>query len=189
MDMTHSCVGYCDSDCTCGCKDADKVTATLVFKRAELLYDVKNLGYVEGDIMADEQQDAKHQTQDIGEWGNVDRVTRILNLAMSEAVEALYPYTKHDMPDGTEPLNDILEEPEEYKIVLSLPGDFSATTFRLLRDLIHEWIVCRVMGDWLSMVKPDAAANWIAKGEDILAKVKRAIAARKGKIRRPLKPF
>lgn len=185
----HLCEGTCDSDCKCGCNEANKIEATLVFKRSQLLYDIKNLGYVEGDLMADNQQDAKHQTQDIGEWGNVDRVTRVMNLAMSEAVEALYPYTKHDIPDGAEPLADTFEEPEEYTIQLTLPGDFSATTFRLLRDLIHEWLVCRVMGDWLSITKPDAAANWLAKAEDILAKVKKAIASRKGKVRRPMKPF
>lgn len=187
--VNHACEGTCDSDCTCGCNEADKIEAALVFKRSQLLYDVRNMGFVEGDIMSDEQQDAKHQTQDIGEAGNVDRVTRVLNLAMSEVVEALYPYTKHDIPDGAEPLTDVLEEPDEYTIRLSLPGDFSATTYRLLRDLIHEWLVCRVLGDWLSITKPDAAANWLAKGEDMLAKVKKAIASRKGKIRRPMKPF
>lgn len=189
-DNEHNCEGYCDSDCTCGCKDSDKRTATLVFKREQLLYDIKNLGFVEGDIMADDRQDAKHQTQDIVENGNVDRVIRLLNLGMSEVVEALYAYTKHELPeDKTMALDDTLEEPTTYTVHLSVPSSFSGTTLRLLRDLIHEYLVCKVMGDWLSITKPEVATNWLAKADAALERAKNSLGKRTGKVRRPMKPF
>ena len=54
----------------------------------------ENYSFVEGDIMQAEDEHARHQVFDIGQDGNVDRVTRILNLVHSECVEMLFPYTK-----------------------------------------------------------------------------------------------
>lgn len=185
-----STAGTCGSECKCGCKQLDERTAVLVFYREELLYDIKNVAYVEGDIMADEQQDAKHQTQDIGEEGNVDRVTRIMELVFLEAVERLYPYAKRELPKNkTAMLDDEFDEADEYGVRLTLPSTFSATSLPLLRSLIHEYIVDRCLADWLSITKPDAAANWLAKGEDSLTKAKATISMRRGKVRRPMKPF
>lgn len=71
------------------CQNSQSKTkaVTLVFKREELLYDAENYSFVEGDIMQAEDEHARHQVFDIGQDGNVDRVTRILNLVHSECVE------------------------------------------------------------------------------------------------------
>jgi len=60
----------------------------------------------------------------IGQDGNVDRVTRILNLVHSECVEMLFPYTKEEISDKQEPLDNVMTVPEEYLITLVLPGIF-----------------------------------------------------------------
>ena len=79
-------MGYC-------CKKLQQTkTVTLTFKRSELLYDVENYSFVEGDIMETENEHARHQVFDIGQSGNVNRVTRVLNLTHAECVEMLYPY-------------------------------------------------------------------------------------------------
>jgi len=88
-------------------------TVTLTFLREQLLYDIKNLAYVEGDVLPDDAQHSKHQVQDIGEEGNVDRVTRMLDLALSRCREHLYPYTKVPV-EGGELLDDVLDETEMY---------------------------------------------------------------------------
>ena len=59
-------------------------TVTLTFKRDELLYDIKNMGFVEGDTKKVESEHERHQVMDVGEDGNVDRVTRVLDLTFSE---------------------------------------------------------------------------------------------------------
>lgn len=62
-------MGYC-------CKKLQQTkTVTLTFKRSELLYDVENCSFVEGDIMETENEHARHQVFDIGQSGNVNRVT------------------------------------------------------------------------------------------------------------------
>lgn len=162
---------------------------TLVFKRAELLYDVENYSYVEGDIMNPENGHAQHQVFDIGQSGNVDRVTRVLNLAHSECVEMLYPYTKREVPEEQKPLYDILAEPENYIIEMSLPEEFSITTVRLLENLIHEYLVYRVLADWLSITYPEKQRNWEEKLAAARMKMQTVLVSRRSALRRKLQPF
>lgn len=166
-----------------------KVKATMTFHRDEILYDCDNCAFVEGDI-ADlpEMEHARHQIQDIAEEGNVDRVTRVLNLAHAEVVELLFPFTKNDV-DGNDDLDDTKEEPETYTVSLNLPAKFSKTTVNLLLHLIHEYMVCRVMQDWLSITYPKAADIWAEKVEDVRQRIKEAKAARTGFTKRNMSPF
>lgn len=164
-------------------------SVTLTFKRPELLYDVENYSFVEGDIMRADDAHARHQVFDIGQDGNVDRVTRVLNLAHSECVEMLFPYTKEVVPDEQEALDNKLEEPKDYNIVLNLPEDFSLSTVNLLKNLIHEYLVCKVLADWMSITNPASQANWEGKIEEQKGKIRTSLMSRMGKVRRKLKPF
>lgn len=165
------------------------MSATLTFKRAELLYDAENYSFVEGDILNEDDEHSRHQVFDIGQSGNVDRVTRVLNLAHSECVEMLYPYTKEEIPDEQEALDDILVAPDDYKIELTLPESFSLTTLKLLMHLIHEYLVCRVLADWMSITNPKSQANWEDKMHSLKTKIQTSLVSRSGKVRRKLKPF
>lgn len=178
-------MGYC---CSQNNGQSAKLV-TLTFKRSELLYDVENYSFVEGDIMSTENIHAKHQVFDVGQSGNVDRVTRVLTLAHSECVEMLYPYTKEEIPDEQEELNDILSEPEEYNILLSLPEGFSLSTVKLLKNLIHEYLVCRVLADWMSITNPASKGNWEDKIASLKQKIQTSLVSRSGKIRRKMKPW
>lgn len=177
-------MGYC---CTGSTTQTKQVTLT--FKRQELLYDVRNYSFVEGDLMKEEAEHARHHVFDVGESGNVDRVTRVLNLAHAECVEMLYPYSKTEIPDEQEALDDVLTEPEEYPIVLALPVTFSLSTVQLLKHLVHEYLVCRVLADWMSITNPGSEANWEKKFESLRSKIQTALVSRTGKVRRKCKPF
>lgn len=178
-------------NCCCCNNDAQAQTrsVTLTFKRAELLYDAANYSFVEGDIIATDDPHSPHQVFDIAQAGNVDRVTRVLNLAHAECVEMLYPYTKEEIPEDQEGLDDVLTEPKEYTISLNLPVTFSMTTVELLRHLIHEYLVCRVLSDWLSITKPDSFESWEAKFQTIKEKIRTSLLSRTGKTRLKCKPF
>ena len=176
--------GYC-----CGGGQPQTKTVLLTFKRSEVIYDAENYSFVEGDIMKTDDEHARHQVFDIGQSGNIDRVTRILNLAHTECVEMLFPYTKEEIPDEQEALNDILAAPEEYHIELTLPEGFSISTVKLLTNLIHEYLVCRVLSDWMSITNPRRKAHWEEKFENIKYKIQTSLVSRTGKVRRKLKPF
>lgn len=172
----------------CG-KEPEHKEVTLTFKRAELIYDASNYSFVEADIMTEGDECRRHQVFDIGQAGNVDRVTRVLNTAHAECVEMLYPYTKEEIPDGQEALDDVLTEPETYEIRLTLPETFSLTTLRMLEHLIHEYLVCRVLADWMSITNPESEANWQRKFTTIREKIRTALVSRTKMIRRKLSPF
>ena len=81
------------------CVENDGITlkVTLTFKRDQLLYDIKNAAYVESHVMPPDTEHAKHMVADVGEEGNVDRVTRVLDLGVSMCREMLYPWAKKDI--------------------------------------------------------------------------------------------
>lgn len=174
--------------CCKGIKSKTK-SATLIFKRADLLYDAKNYSFVEGDIMKEEDEHSRHQVFDIGETGNIDRVTRVLNLAHSECVEMLYPYTKKEIPDEQEELNNKLTEPEEYRIELTLPNEFSLSTLKLLEHLIHEYMVYKIMADWMSITNPTKTEIWEAKLYEVKERIQTSLLSRRAIIYRKSSPF
>ena len=162
----------------------------LTFKREELLYDIKYLAFVEGDVMPTTDEHDRHQVMDIAEDGNIDRISRIISLVISSIREMLYPYTKLDV-DKEEQRDDTLEAPEEYTINLKVPKDFSKTTIDFLEKLIHEFIVYKVLVDWLSITdlkNSTAVQNWAAKAEDIKDEINSTLYARMRRVRRRLEP-
>ena len=143
----------------------DKRVVRLKFLRDQLLYDIKNYAYVEGDVMGEEKQHAQHVLVEIGEEGNVDRVSRILAVVHTAVIEMLFPYTKAEPIE--EEIDNSLYAPDEYVVELTVPSTMSRTTMHHLSKLIHEFMVYCVLADWLSITNPQAAANWTAKAEAI----------------------
>ena len=163
-------------------------TVTLTFKRDQLLYDIGNYAYVEGDIMHTEDEHDRHQVQDIAQDGNVDRTTRVLNLAFSEVVESTYPYSKRIVGDTTTQDNT-LAIPSEYVLQMTVPDDFSQTSVDYMLHNIHEFLVCRVVGDWMSITNPSSAEKWMLKQQEALTKVRQSVNMRVRRIRRTMAPF
>ena len=173
---------------SCFLKERDgNVYAVLGFKRDQLLYDIKNYAYIEGHVIDTESNSIRHTIQDVGEAGNVDRVTRVLNLTMSKCREMLYPYTKNGLRHAER--DDTLHEPNVYGIVLNVPRDFSQTTLDLLENLIHEYLVCEVVADWMSITNPSKAQTWRDKAEGAQREIKANLNARRNRTRRSLHPF
>ena len=180
----------CSRDTQCPYSRAKSTKeVTLTFLREELLYDAGNYSYVTGETIKEEEEHNRHQVFDIVQEGNIDRVTRVLNMAFAECVEMLYPYTKKVIPDGQGALDDILREPGVYKLTLTVPEDFSVTTLYLLEGLIHEYLVCRVVADWMSITYPDKEVTWEKKFALLRDKIRSSITSRTGVLRRKLKPF
>lgn len=160
----------------------------LVFHREALLYDITNYAFVQGDVMKTKDEHERHQVMDIGEEGNVDRVTRVLNLAYQECVDMLYAYTKADVAPISS-LDNTFGEPQMYKMRLLVPVNFAKGTVALLKNLIHEYLVCRVLEDWISITYPEALAVWREKMESIKEKITECMNARSGRVRRSLTPW
>lgn len=163
-------------------------TVRLEFLRTQLLYDIRNIAYVEGDVMADDKQHSKHQVQDIGEEGNIDRVTRIMDMAVAECVEMLYPYSKAEVEQSTY-MNDILQETERYVVIMYVPNDFSKTTVTLIERYIHEFIIYRVLADFFLTAAPDLSEKYLAKQDAAETAIKDTLNARIRRVRKTQTPF
>lgn len=161
--------------------------AVLAFKRDELLYDIKNYAYIEGHVMDTDIAHQRHMVQDVGEEGNVDRMTRVLDLSAARCREALYPYVKHEVHRPE--LTDELKETPVYGIALSLPPDFSQTTLNLLERLVHEYMVCRGVADWMSITNPAKAETWALKAQEAESEMRTCLHARIARVRRRCHPF
>lgn len=164
-----------------------KRTVRLKFLRTELLYDIKNYAYIEGDVLGEEKQHAQHVLVEVGETGNVDRVTRILAVVHAAVIEMLYPWTKTEALE--EEIDDKQFAPDDYVVELHVPEDVSRTTMHLLSRLIHEYMVYRVLADWLSITNPQAAANWAAKAEATASEIAKAKSTHKGVFTRKSHPW
>ena len=99
----------------------------------------------------------------------------------------LYPFTKSTPIE--EEIDDCLLAPEEYVIELHIPIDVSRTTIHLLSRLIHEYMVYRVLADWLSIMNPNAAANWAAKAELTEREITKAKTTHQGIFTRKTHPW
>lgn len=180
----------CSDNCFNSDAKDNRATAnvTLVFHRGQLLYDIKNYAYIEGHVWGEENQHAQHTLVEIGEEGNVDRVNRILEVVHAAAIEMLYPYTKQD-PLEDEVICDRMVTPDKYLIKMEVPKTMSRTTLHLLNKLIHEFMVARVIYDWLSITHPEAARNWLEKALEATEEINSVKNSRTGVLRRPSHPM
>lgn len=167
--------------------EAGKLQVLLTFRRDDLLYDIKNYAFIEGSIMQTESAHNRHTVQDVGEEGNVDRVLRVLDLCVARCTEKLYPYTKREVRAPY--LDNRLRRPLEYVIMLAVPAGMSQTTMLFLEKLIHEYLVCECVADWMSITNPDKMSIWRSKSEGLLEEIRSNLQSRRGGIRRRMHPF
>ena len=163
------------------------VEAVLIFWRDPLLYDIKNYAYIEGHVMETENPHQRHTVQDVGEEGNVDRVTRVLDLNVAKCREMLYPFIKRNI--YRHELDDTLNETPVYGMVLKVPQDFSQTTLNLLERLIHEYLVCKSVADWMSITNPAKVETWAIKAQEAESEIRTSLLARLRRVRRRMHPF
>lgn len=176
--------------CADGCKKAEKARkrAFVTLYRDELLYDIKNVAFVAGDVREEGETHATHQIQDIGEDGNVDRVTRMMDLAFAKCCMELHPWSRKDFDCGTE-RDDIHKERPYYRMELLVPVDFGEPALTYLTRLAHEYIVAWVLLDWMTIADPTAAEAWGAKADLALEEMKTALVGRLGRTRKSVTPF
>ena len=63
--------------------------AVLTFSREQLIYDIGNYAYVQAELMERDEGLRRKFVGDIVQTSNVDRVTRVLDMAYTECVEML----------------------------------------------------------------------------------------------------
>lgn len=157
-------------------KKVDRLNVSLTFSREQLLYDIKNYAYVESHVMSPDTEHARHMVADVGEEGNVDRVTRVLDLGVAKCREMLYPWAK--MSISNTKFNDTLQEQTQYRIDMTVPATMSETTLSFVERYIHEFLVCRGVSDWLSITNPQKSEVWMEKANEAEREIGRSVHSR-----------
>lgn len=160
----------------------------IVLYRNSLLYDISNVAFIVGDCNPDIDVKGRSSIMDICTDGNVDRVTRMMNMGINELINRVYCFTKDRVLENCT-LNDLFIEPDKYELRMSVPEDFSKTTASVLTDYMHEFIVDFVIADWLSITKKDDMQIWKDKSDICIEKIRSVINDRVGAIKRKLSPF
>lgn len=168
-------------ECGSNSDEVGKKIVAIILKREQLLYDIENNCYVEGHIMTEAHDEVRHTVQDVGEEGNADRVTRILDLSHADIVERLYPFTQREIHHPV--VDDKLREKPVYGIFLNVPETFSQTTLDLLGKLIHELMACTATADWISITYPQKEDVWRRKAEEALKRINQVKSLRRGRLR------
>jgi len=135
-----------------------------------------------------EEGKGKSLVTDAGEEGNVDRITRVLNRVFNEVEQCLYSMTKVQITDNLT-ATDEFTVPTSYVLTLTVPYEFSTTSVNAIKDAVHEYMVDKVIADWMSIVKKDEAALWEEKGQSELDKIKHYMAQRTWPIKRKMSVF
>lgn len=142
----------------------------LIFKKETLLYDISNLAYVVGDLRGDSLSAHRlHQTFDICEEGNVDRVDRLLALAFSEVGMALRKVAIE--PPAMDRLSNSDAPPEEFRLRLRRCAGGESWRIRL-KEAVNEFMTARVLAGWLRVTLPEAADFWKEQADSMLESLK-----------------
>ena len=143
----------------------------IVLKKEKWLADIGNIAYVAADISSESDAHAVHQTFDILQEGNINRVARVAGLAFAAIQQTLSPLLVMPRPPAT--LRDLSEKPRDYVLELS---DSLMTHRRralpvLIKELSYEFIVCMVIADRLSLTLPHLAPPWKEKADGVLSRL------------------
>ena len=157
---------------------------SIYFKRGELHLAIADMGYVIADVAA-AKVDAHtlHQTFDICQGNNLERIDNLLTLAFTEVSQALSPIT---LPI---PESRLSKRGGEIPLLLKFK-DGCVSTPRLLRirEAVREFLIARALAGWLSVTLPTAAATWDERASLLLPTLAHSLAGQVV-LRRESSPF
>lgn len=141
-------------------------TVTLSCGRKELLYEIRQICYVGGDVVQEDAQDARHQMQDVTEDGNVDLITRQMDLIHAEVCDLMCNDNGEYVEDGHSE-DDLMRETDRYEVTMTVEEGTRVSAVRLLGQLYHQLMVGRAVAWWFTLVHPDAnkAALWTQEAQ------------------------
>lgn len=120
--------------------------------REKVIYDVANLSYVVADVRRGHfSPHSLHHVFDIREPGNIDRVNGILDLAIAEVNALISSYANGNAASSLSARPRPASQSAKGTLRQSALSDYCVAA-------AHEYLVARVMADWLETAFPPALA-------------------------------
>ena len=158
----------------------------LCIRSDEVLADVRSAAWLEQELHSELDRHRRHQIADICEPGNVERVWRLLGIAVAEVRLALI---KMLTPcDGLLPVNE-LERPSEW--LFAFRFKVAPDEVEFLKNKIHEYLVAMVMADRAAVIIPQCAGIWQERATETLSTLRSLAATLRAPyspVRRPMWP-
>ena len=104
-------------------------------------------------------------------------------LAHAECVEMLFPYAMKEITDSEEVKDD------GYSIVITVSKEMSQTTVSLVERQINEYIVSRLIAEWMMVCNIDSHSYWLERYTSIRKQINRTLLSRMKPLRRTSRPF
>lgn len=178
-------------ECIFKCKEGYK--GILELDKKELVYDIKNTAFIFAHSLSEEVSDvAKHNVYEVGEEGNRDKVARLLDEAVEDCREMLFMLTRvhctsHDLVEDSDAWEKCVGAPKNemdcYYLYMIFPYLASHTTLHTLAVYVHNYIVNKVMYQWMLLAYPSGAENFAVMVSDLEERIKKAATRPAGRSR------
>lgn len=152
----------------------------------EVIDDIRSAAWLESELHEDLSLHRRHEMADVCETGNIEKIWRVLGLCDAEIRMAIgrVLITSSDVVPA-----NLIETPKawEYSFAAGLRTD----TYRLIKELIHDYFVAMAMADRAAVIIPECASIWKERGRDALTALEQCAAAEIAgvPVRRRLCPF
>ncbi len=159
----------------------------ITIKSNEVMADIRSVAFLEEELHPELDLHRRHEMADICEQDNVERVWRVLGIAVAEVRVALIRILK---PEKAILPQNLLQRPAAWRFPFLFP--ISKTLKIFLREKIHEYLVAAVMADRTATIIPPASAVWQRRMEDALGAlcgIGNTVRPPASPARRPLFPF
>lgn len=158
----------------------------LCIKSEEVLADIRSAAWLEQELHPELDRHRRHEMADICEPDNVERVWRVLGIAVAEIRRvAVRIFRQEKYPAMT----NGLERPEEWTFLFLFPLPSSSVGF--LREKIHEYLVASVMAERTGFIIPDAQKIWHLRASSVIEEIRSTVGTARpphARVRRPLWP-
>lgn len=152
----------------------EKYRVLLIFDQEELRKDIGDEAYVQGDAAAEAEtatRAALHNWMDVVEDDNMPRVTRLLRLATTEVERVLHRLTRNVI-FGHMSLDNTTRKKLEHVVEMRVAVTASETSMVHLLNLIHEYLIARVLREWAGKTSPAFAQYWAERVESLKEEIK-----------------
>ena len=153
----------------------------------EVMADIKAAAWLESELHPELNRHRRHEMADICEADNVERVWRVLGIAVAEVKIAIMRIL---VPGKFVVPVNVLRSPDVWRFRFLFPVHKTVVVF--LREKIHEYLVASVMADRCATLIPEAAPVWRCRMEAALATLRTVTATLRPSpvpVRRPLWPL
>ena len=136
----------------------------LRIKSAEVLADIRSAAWLESHLHPELDRNRQHEMADICETDNIERVWRVLGIAIAEIRLALQ---KIGTAEKDISLENELYRPESW--LFSFRFRLPSSSLSYIKEKIHEYLVAAVMADRCAVIIPTAAKIWQERASGVLA--------------------